>query len=1159
MAITIRIYGAGASRLRDLEAAFRQAVPGARVCEGAFAEDCEQTEVYGNDVLLCCVDRENAYAAYAFLSRVMRYHGAFGYLATVVYGADHADESLHLRERIYRLGATAYLDQATPPAQVVRWAEVALQRLWWSGVRQQELSALVVDQKGLIIRVNDFATRNFSPVLLGQPYAQVIEGRPGADLPSDHPILRAWERGVVISEDRLVRSRPGQEERHFLICSPLRAVRKKPWSTAVLLLDMSRWHHIVHASTEFSQVANRGELYGKITEQAGKLGFTRVRLYEYLEGRDVLCLRKTFGYADDQAAKLENHFEIEVKHDKTSQLTRSRHVPHLYVQHPEPTKELTEGTLVEGPPGSIVTYYVGPPNFAEPLGKDRVRRWLEAPLWLPATLKEGGPRFWGKISIDPGSDSDHLNAQDIGDIALFSVVVSQALASQRRLEVQRRGMQIVRRASREIVAAVRNESLFKDIIPIILGMYGRVTEADVVLYREYDSEQPDRQRLVGEPWFRRPELGRRLRVPEDLSGPLNDRLISYFHQGRGKHQPFLVLDSKALCRERLDAMGSGADPRERAYLKRIRSELHIPVFQGDLVRGVVVAVSRREGCFSEATRQAVRRLMYVASSWIELARQQSGQNWMKTVLPEAMNALSELAALPLDDDQAFFAGLATLLSAHNGLLWNRVLIFNCENDALNSAELCYALGGLAHDQVGHRALQKKLAEDARYKDLRTLVRERIREQRPYWFGPGGQVLHDHLYELYVERPRAAREPIRFNYGPDAPLGTPPPAAGECDNAHPLRWLLTLDYATMPALPNPLPIPINNGVHCQWVLDMKSQHPGLFDSDRTIYAFLLRCAYDLAADPLGVVLVDIQQHPSDLPRKHMIEATAVLLGLVSDLLASRHQLRRLRGWHKALPAVFHRRDLYDIWNDFQKATGATTLNRDAARLQSAELIQPYTASLLEFVRHLEGEPEKVKDIIGLILEMHDKLGHIYTEQGQSLIRDLGEWLKDFCAGNCSKTVHIHSEVDAAEHLSLGCDPMVLRDALKCLFENSVEAVQKGAPGRDVRITVRAELRPASCANFGTMLHLLVSDNGAGVDPGERPYVFIQGHSGARPPRHKGRGLAIVKAQLTAYHGDLVLVDSPPGVPGATFDIRFGIPPDLIHSRKEERRDQTAHTR
>lgn len=1124
--IAVRVYGT-VPDCPALKAALQEHLGEVTLARGSYAEDSRDDAVVQSDLLLCYIDGASGPDAANFVGRVIAHHGVWIYLPVVVVGLP---AEVKEQQFLYRLGATLYLPETLGPAYIAGHAEKVLQRTWWHGESQLELPVFVVDRDGTILRANAWARKRFGEVLIGRPYAGAVEESEDV-LPRDHPIRLALAGPRVIGSDHKVR-RAGGEDRYFLHCSPILTAHRRPGSVSVLMLDMSRWEKLLSAPAQLLQADDGGGLSEKIVRLGQDLGFRRVRLYRYLEEEKAFKGLASVGYGPEKARWFADVFKIPLAADEPSRRTATRPLPCLYVQRPP----------YKGAETDLVHHFTGPANFAEQLDKERVQRWIEAPVWLTTAA---GPRLWGKFSVDPGPDSDQLNERDVGDMALFCRVVGEAITALMRRETEGDIQDEIRASSQELVRAVQvGGDLLPAVVDRVLRLYLKVTAADAVLYRQSDPHSPNTLRLIPAPVFASATLAREWAVPEVIARDALGKYFRFFQGPTPETLPYIVPDAHDACMRLLEAMPPPLKEKEAAFLRSIHAEMYIPVFQGTRVTGMIVAVSASDKAFREELRPIVERLMHEVSIWLELARRHDGQRWGETVLSKAVKVLPALAAVPPDRDNHFFAGLAALLSAHCGLWWNRVFIYSCVCKAPASAELVYAIGGLAGDgyQKDHRTLQKALEDDLRFRELETLVQYRLDHPAPIWRSQDGRtVLEDRLYQACVEQPRKADDSIREAYGDHLPDEQPPPpdeptvgAGPRMDGAHPLRWLLSQEYTNAPTFPVPMTIPFNQeGTPSRWVRQMNDRYPGMFAEGKTIYAFPLWCASNPSRAPLGIVLLDMQ-HYNEKRLEDMIAATRVVLGLAGDLLASRYWRRRLRGHHNALREILHGENLKTLWDDFNAE--AETLFADLSALGTARPSDP-DRILSEVVNRFRDRPKNLERLCALRQAIQEKMDRL--DRADVIIEDLGECLRDILEGCRNRypnrlVVTLQDNGKDADDVALPCDELVLSDAIFALVENSIEA----RIGEKAQVHVQVTTKPSHCPFFHKMVRIEVRDEGRGVPDEVRPYLFLEGFTSARD-HSKGKGLSTVRVQLNGFNGDVQHLVTP-NISGATFVIWFGIP-------------------
>jgi two-component system sensor histidine kinase KdpD len=186
--------------------------------------------------------------------------------------------------------------------------------------------------------------------------------------------------------------------------------------------------------------------------------------------------------------------------------------------------------------------------------------------------------------------------------------------------------------------------------------------------------------------------------------------------------------------------------------------------------------------------------------------------------------------------------------------------------------------------------------------------------------------------------------------------------------------------------------------------------------------------------------------------------------------------------------------------------------DATRRDLAAIVDE-EASRLD---HLIGEAVEMAEIDSKVLKINDQ-PHLPV----SLLRNAVDQSRSVLARHV-----VEIEPAAGDEMVL-FDAHLLGRVLRHLLEN---AARYSPPGSRI---VLGTQRTADRLEFS------VSDNGAGIDPADLPFIFEKFHRGRRAAKFgkgSGMGLAIARALLRA-HGGTIEVVSMPGQ-GATF--RFWIP-------------------
>jgi nitrogen fixation/metabolism regulation signal transduction histidine kinase len=150
--------------------------------------------------------------------------------------------------------------------------------------------------------------------------------------------------------------------------------------------------------------------------------------------------------------------------------------------------------------------------------------------------------------------------------------------------------------------------------------------------------------------------------------------------------------------------------------------------------------------------------------------------------------------------------------------------------------------------------------------------------------------------------------------------------------------------------------------------------------------------------------------------------------------------------------------------------------------------------------------------------------------------LKEWREHFSLKPIAELAISITWEQAIEGLAIPCDPLVLRDAVSALLDNSRDAALKWSPQR-LSVQLHASVKSTKGRGIPQVVELMYhQEGGAGISGDDRGYVIIDGFTTAEASRDKGRGLALISRQLLEYHGHLELVNNNP----VEFLIRLGIP-------------------
>jgi hypothetical protein len=1178
MSIIVRVYGV-LPRRPELEAAFADEFDETvAFVDGDPTDDVNSRAVWGSDLILCGFDANSpgdGKDLFKLLVGVIKSYGAWSYLPQIILGAP-ADPAV--ANKLERLAASRYLRADHTPKTIAWKAKNTWRATWWHAERSRDFPVLMVNRDGIVERANPCAVQRFGP-LVGARYSEAVEGRaPGVPLPDEHPILRALPPGER-REDRRGKNisvehkfcRPAEEEvRFFFICTPVALPSGRARAAAVSLLDMTRWSRLVEALNAFDEVLNTSDGEGRrrkfereIVVQANRLRFARVRLYQLVEtgdpqkdrlnGRDEIGLKEP-----GRHEYFCNEFSTPRATDNTTPITLDdKKYACLYIH----------GT---GDDTGLSRHQPGELPYRVELEREGVERWIEGPIFLPSEGEGQLPTPWGKLSLDQGKESGNLDVRDVGDVAVFCSIVGHSLGVLRRLEREETQNTRLQRLSTDLVAAIKpDEQILAASIERILRLVLEVTGGDIALYRRFDDQLRHSLRQIGEAEFKDPAVEPFLEIPNELSRNLEGYFL-HFEEGEfGSKSVYPVKNPKARLRQfACTPDAPELTPGNWAYLEFIESELHIPVFRGTTVVGVIVVVANRADAFSPSLLPRVEALVHAISLGIESARRHDDSLLMGQALQRTTRLLSKLASIPPNRNDQFFAALATLLSAGAGLRWNRVFVFDCHHDKAppNTTELVYALGGLATSEgvVAHKVLQELFRWDKRFAELSALVDERIAHPEPHYRfseqAKAREPVLDAVFDLCITRTQ--EDPKRRIFvipaEPDEVVEPPPSEPKRIEETNPLGSLLRMASAgELPEECDPLTIKVNElrragtsgggqgPIRNHWVRELNGpdNYPGIFDESKKMFAFLLRGGPEEENRPLGVVLVGMQSI-YEVDESDMVAATRTLLRLASNLLADRYHRRGNYGNINSLHARNHGPGDLRAWKSL-----VSTLIDQWTRFRVRFAADPLLEDRLgEVVAALDPEFEE-DERRGL--EFAGKLGDFNARMerrgGEKLlvIENLGDTLRDwesYFSGQDDAEVDFRIlGLDAKLDRRVPCDPLVLRDAIGALIDNTKEVYdqQKGEKRR-LTATLRVALVPTNCTAMPEVVVLSYEDDGIEIPPEVRDCIMLYGYSTAEIPDKRGRGLPIVMRQLLEYHGHLICEARPDKKPGARFVIRLGIP-------------------
>lgn len=1122
--ITTRIQIFGLARYEEMKAALSEFLGQTeiRLCQG-LSSTSDLESLRECDLVICFVE-SNGTTKLNELFRFARIASdKYPYIPIVVVGVP----TFKLRS-FQTLSGLRLLPKESTALRVALEASRLLHRSWWFGVRNIDLPAVLVDGDGWIVRANDQAFSRFGESLVNCAYRIVVEKATSAEIPADHPISQ------TIRECRsLIRYHEYPQigldaERTQLMCSPILGLRNNVAAVAVVFMETNASTRILKAASAFAKQDTLEGLVQTIVDQVGELGYRRARLYEYLPSEKRLRGCASIGFDPQKESWFKQSFSVSADEDRPTKETLESRLPRLCIhgmQDDRSPRAAFEGNLVR---------FYAEPHYENELETGTFDHWIEAPIVVPTRPEksETSHHLWGKLCVDHTKDSWKVDAaRDVSDIALFANVAASAIAAIQRREQDRHHLALFRKYSQRLASAnwrTPHQRILPSVIETLLEMYVDITGADVAFYREF---QGDTIQLCGEPKWRTGAQIEHVQVPKVK------------RRGEGTHTRILDMDEPSWFfnndarSEFQAALRSSADGRwtqkEAAFLNWIGSEVCIPVVVHDNLRGVIAATSSKVNAFSDDLVVAVERFMHTARLWFELGELHDERLWASSVLGEFIALLPKLAEAQSDD--SFFAVLSAFLSAHDGLRWNRVLIFSCNGLAPETAELVYALGGCGegwHSRVQHEAAKLRLND---------LVKARLLDPVPRGCDESGMEVIDSLYELCVAIPRKAQEPIRIPFGSEGSNDH-----SELERSNPLRWMLEQDYANGANFE--VPLLLDRSVWCQ---RLNHGFPDIIFAPVS-YAFPLVGTYANDRKPLGLVLVDTH-YTGERNLDQITAISRVILELATDVLALRHKERFLRGWLGVLPAFRHGLGLNGTWDVFRARLGRLLQDATRERSNSFDGSESDLASQIRTI-------EESADVVHREIEQVRRVKAAMEPSNDRIIGDLGEFIDLLANAWEGRYSHLRVQLrcDEARGLSLPCDPAILQGTLACLVENAV-TISQGHQNQNLVVQIKVEREYCQRGSFSEIVAIKVTDNGPGIAADVAPFIFLDGFTsrvGAKYERegmeakHLGRGLSVARAQLLAYHGDLQLEHPGPRrdpmgstkTIGSTFVLRFGIPSD-----------------
>lgn len=1070
--------------------------------------------------------------------------------------ADHPTPSIVVvgktGEIIKDLAPGAVLCSSHSSRDVAEAAKKSYFGSWWFAISRIDQPIMVVDRRERVTRANSAAFQRFGPDLIGQTYRNAVEHAGQSGLPATHPIRRVLEQSseprALCQYHEFPRPSP-QANRANLVCVPIVGSDGFVEAVVVLYFDMDRWARIFESAKRLGQVDSRLELCDAILDEVRNLGYRRARIYKVSDDKLRLKGIASLGFEESRDAEfLQIHgvnraeyfrtrFEIEIGKDAPSTDTLlTRCFPALCVcSQPEASDSTSD----------LERHYSHDRLFSFELDCDHVSRWIDVPLLIPTSGDCEGIQKWGKLSVDNGEDSERLEARDVADLAMFAAIASGHLAAVERSQEQLTQLDVFRRYATKLVKGLQSNaageaSTLEVVLDLLLKMYGELTGADVTYYRDHQGAIPYDKLMLNERlvhWSEQGNVGDydipiEIRRQDGFSARLLEK-VNESGSWLGNPEPIAVPPDPTLTESGTPSHWTGP---ERSFMLEHDRALLIPVVVAGRFKGAIFALNRHGRDF-KAEAATVQRFMDTAALWFELGELQDQQLWLASTMERLLRGFGPLTAAPdHPEDFSFFAILATMLTSHLGMGWNRAWIFR--RSASRTMELSYAIGGLGDGE--HRSVQEQLEKS--WKEIVPLLE--IRGNSPEPVRDDGEL--DPLYKYCVHIPKVDGQPIRIHFDENVP------------RSNPLVNILSHDYRTVPDFE----IPLRCHIQKEWFHGPK-EFPHAMQPTGKLYAFPFWCTYGEEEEPLGLVLFDMLYHPQHR-LEAMMAATRLILSLTASVLTARRQQQRTIGMFKQLSVAEHGITIKEEWDGFIGRIGqllSVLCDADISP-RNVEHAEQTARWILDFAPEFDDQrfSELIKLAFGqvqvLLETMAGRMSRWLVAQtsSESQIADLAEFVDQKLDPYKQKGVRIEwlEGGRPEEAIDVFCTPLVLEDAISCLVDNARWAAKAADRSPEVYLSLRCKT-VAQLSPFAKFVELSIIDNGDGVPDEIRDHIFHDGFTSwasvdQAESRNRGKGLGLVRNQLRASRGDLQLrsplsVDGDhaagKGPVGAHFVISIGV--------------------
>lgn len=304
-----------------------------------------------------------------------------------------------------------------------------------------------------------------------------------------------------------------------------------------------------------------------------------------------------------------------------------------------------------------------------------------------------------------------------------------------------------------------------------------------------------------------------------------------------------------------------------------------------------------------------------------------------------------------------------------------------------------------------------------------------------------------------------------------------------------------------------------------VLDPVLRDPSL--APRIVFAVPIQ---DPASDRVAGVLVagTNRFRPADESRA-FVELVA---GQLAATIANARAAERSRRLAEELVALDSTKNGFFANLDYDLRTPLEAILGWAGLMREGRLDRPGTALALELIEeNAAGARRLVDDLLDASSLVAGRM-RLAREPILTLAPLVERVVKSFRPAASLKGVELAAAVHADAGPVLGD-----RDRLQQAVWNLVSSALRATPARG-----RVQLR---CARAGSVVELVVSDAGPGIEPSDVPRVFDRWwRTAAAPPEAGGLGLSLA-SEVIERHGGTIAVESGGKGKGVTFRVRLPV--------------------